>query len=133
MAGNTAVISMVKFATDWAAHVPISALCERYTVTKDQVLRLKTIWQLAPRHDRRLRQKPKWAPKPTRDEDAASGSSCELAPEIARRIEELRARAADRFGTPNDTGVVEFSVPVIRIGGGRGFSPSSDENGSGDI
>ena len=132
MAGNTAVISLVKFATDWAAHVPISALCERYTVTKDQVLRLKVIWNLSPRHDRRLRQKPKWAPKPTRDEDAASGSSCELAPEIARRIEDLRARAADRFGTPNATGVVEFSVPVIRIGRVRRFSPSCNDNSSGD-
>jgi hypothetical protein len=129
MAGNTAVISMVKFATDWAAHIPISALCERYTVTKDQVLRLKTIWQLAPRHDRRLRQKPKWAPRPTRDEDAASGSGCELAPEIARRIEELRSRAG-RFGTLNETGIVEFSVPVISTGHLRTFRPSADENGN---
>jgi hypothetical protein len=129
MAGNTAVISMMTFATDWAAHVPISALCERYTVTKDQVLRLKTIWQLAPRHDRRLRQKPKWAPRPTRAEDAASGSGCELAPEIARRIEELRSRAG-RFGTLNETGVVEFSVPVIATGHLRNFRPSTDENGN---
>jgi hypothetical protein len=132
MAGNTAVISMAKFSADWATHIPISALCERYTVTKDQVLRLKVIWQLAPRHDRRLRAKPKWAPRPSREEDAASGESLELAPAIAKRIEEIRSTVAGGFGTPNEDGVIRFEVPVVSTWTPSRFQPASDENGSRD-
>lgn len=112
MAGNTAVISMAQFSADWAAHIPIASLCERYTVTKDQVLRLKIIWQLPPRHDRSLRAKPKWAPKPSREEDSASSSSCDLAPEIARRVEELRRGDSIRGvqARPEES-VIRFDVP----------------------
>lgn len=133
MAGNTAVISMAQFTADWGAHIPIAALCERYTVTKDQVLRLKVLWQLPPRHDRRLRAKPKWAPRPSREEDGASGDSCDLAPAIAARVEELRRGAGGNFGTPNDDGVVRFEVPMVHLDAARRFLPAGDENGSRDI
>ena len=108
------MISMEAFATDWAAHIPISSLCERYTVTKDQVIRLKTIWKLPPRHDRALRAKPRWAPRPSPGEESASGQTCDLAPDVARRIAELKASETIR-GTPTrrDDGVVRFEVPVI--------------------
>lgn len=59
MAGNTATISVQAFRADWATHMPISALCERWTITKDQVLRLRDVWRLPLRNDRRLRFKPK--------------------------------------------------------------------------
>lgn len=59
MAGNTATISLTAFRADWATHMPISALCVRYSVTKDQVIRLRTVWNLPPRNDRRLRFKPR--------------------------------------------------------------------------
>lgn len=59
MAGVTATISMVAFRADWNTHMPISALCERWTITKDQVLRLRDVWHLPLRNDRRLRYKPK--------------------------------------------------------------------------
>jgi hypothetical protein len=120
MAGNTAVISMVHFAVDWADHVPIAALCERYSVTKDQVLRLKVIWKLAPRHDRSLRAKPKWSPKPSSEEDKASGDSCDLAPEIARRVAELKSGVGgvQIHGTHcrPEEGTVPFTVQVVGIG-----------------
>jgi hypothetical protein len=117
MAGNTAVISFEQFSADWASHVPIAALCERYTVTKDQVLRLKVIWNLSPRHDRSLRAKPKWAPRPSTAEDEASGDSCDLAPEIARRVAELRegVNGVKIQGTHcrPEEGTVPFTVQTV--------------------
>ena len=44
------------------------ALCCRYTISRDQVIRLKHVWQLPPRHDRRLRAKPERQRDPTTTE-----------------------------------------------------------------
>jgi hypothetical protein len=63
--GNTATIDIVSFRAQWDSHVPIRALCENFTITRDQVTRLKFVWELAPRHDRRLRFKPVHQPDPT--------------------------------------------------------------------
>lgn len=71
MAGNTATINVSAFRADWAAHIPMRALCVRWTITRDQVIRLKHVWHLPPRHDRRLRAKPVRQPDPTPDEIAA--------------------------------------------------------------
>jgi len=65
MAGNTAAISVTAFRVDWLTHMPMRALCERYTISRDQVVRLKHVWELPPRHDRRLRFKPEKTPDPT--------------------------------------------------------------------
>lgn len=65
MRGSTATISVAAFRADWLTHMPMRALCERYTISRDQVVRLKHVWQLPPRHDRRLRAKPKRVPDPT--------------------------------------------------------------------
>ena len=56
--GVTATISVSAFTADWLAHVPMRGLCERWTISRDQVVRLKHVWHLPPRHDRRLRAKP---------------------------------------------------------------------------
>lgn len=58
MRGNTATISLTAFRADWLTHMPMRDLCVRYTITRDQVVRLKHVWSLPPRHDRRLRAKP---------------------------------------------------------------------------
>jgi hypothetical protein len=63
--GNTATIDIVSFRVQWDSHVPIRALCENFNITRDQVTRLKFVWQLAPRHDRRLRFKPERQRDPT--------------------------------------------------------------------
>jgi len=70
MAGNTSTISVQAFSADWAAHLPMRALCERYTITRDQVVRLAVVWELPRRHDRALRWKPKRSEQrdPTEDE-----------------------------------------------------------------
>lgn len=63
--GVTATISITAFRADWLTHMPMRALCDRYTITRDQVIRLKHVWSLPPRHDRRLRAKPARQPDPT--------------------------------------------------------------------
>jgi hypothetical protein len=65
MQGNTATISLTAFRCDWLTHMPMRELCERWTITRDQVIRLKHVWQLPPRHDRKLRAKPERQRDPT--------------------------------------------------------------------
>lgn len=68
MRGNTATISLTAFRADWMTHLPMRELCCRYTISRDQVIRLKHHWNLPPRHDRKLRAKPKRAIDPTTTE-----------------------------------------------------------------
>jgi len=68
MRGSTTTISLTAFRIDWLSHMPMRQLCERYTVSRDQVIRLKHHWHLPPRHDRKLRAKPKRAIDPTTTE-----------------------------------------------------------------
>lgn len=56
-AGITATISIESFRSDWCDHTPIVQLCEMYSITKDQVIRLRDVWSLPLRNDRRLRSK----------------------------------------------------------------------------
>jgi hypothetical protein len=65
MAGITATISVEQFRSDWCDHAPIVQLCELYSITKDQVIRLRDVWQLPLRNDRRLRSKPERQRDPT--------------------------------------------------------------------
>ena len=68
MAGITATISIEQFRADWCDHTPIVQLCEIYSVTKDQVIRLRDVWQLPLRNDRRLRSKPERQRDPSQAE-----------------------------------------------------------------
>lgn len=68
MRGSTATISVAAFEADWLTHMPMRALCERYTISRDQVIRLAVVWHLPRRHDRRLRAKPKRVSDPTTTE-----------------------------------------------------------------
>jgi hypothetical protein len=68
MAGNTATISVAAFRVDWSTHMPMRALCERWTITRDQVIRLAEVWHLPRRHDRKLRAKPVRQRDPTTTE-----------------------------------------------------------------
>lgn len=68
MRGNTATISLTAFRADWATHMPMRALCERWTISRDQVIRLAVVWELPRRHDRKLRAKPVRQRDPTTTE-----------------------------------------------------------------
>ena len=72
MAGITATISVESFRADWLDHAQIVHLCERYSITKDQVIRLRDVWALPLRHDRKLRAKPKRQSDPTPEQIEAA-------------------------------------------------------------
>lgn len=59
MAGNTARIDLNLLRMQWDSHSAMVAICTHWTITKDQLIRLKGVVPLAPRHDRRFRFKPK--------------------------------------------------------------------------
>lgn len=104
-AGNTATIDIAAFRADWASHAPISVLCVRYTVTKDQVIRLRDHWRLPKRLDRSLRWKPKRSEivDPTEEEIA----------EACKRIQEQwdeRTRRDRLVGKPQP-----YVVPFVSI------------------
>lgn len=58
MAGNTARIDFATLRVQWDSHSAMAAICSYWTITKDQLIRLKAVVPLAPRHDRRFRFKP---------------------------------------------------------------------------
>ena len=57
-AGNTAAIDFKTLRVQWASHLSMHLICTHWTITKDQLIRLKTVADLPPRHDRRLRFRP---------------------------------------------------------------------------
>jgi hypothetical protein len=108
MAGNTATISLVSFRADWMTHMPMRALCDRYTITRDQVIRLKHVWELPPRHDRRLRAKPARQRDPTPTEIRAACVALR-----AKHLEQRRNEPEGRVYRKQD----EMSERQIELGG----------------
>ena len=82
-AGLTATISVEAFRADWLEHLPMRDLAQRYTITRDQVIRLAVVWNLPRRHDRSKRARG----EPMRDPSPA---------EIARVCLEIQATWDDR-------------------------------------
>ena len=68
MRGITSTISVAAFHADWMTHMPMRALCERWTISRDQVIRLAVVWEMPRRHDRKLRAKPLRQRDPTTTE-----------------------------------------------------------------
>jgi hypothetical protein len=106
MRGNTATINVVRFRADWDAHTPIAVMCVRYTVTKDQIIRLRDHWHLSKRLDRSLRYKPRRQRDPTPRE-------------IAQTCREIQAQWDE--DTRDDRAVVKYQPVRLRI------LPLSDE------
>lgn len=94
MAGNTATICVQAFRAEWEAGVPMAALCQRWTITKDQLVRLKQVWDLPLRYDRARKRGPRGTVP--EEELRASESSLDLAPLVAAAAEiERRAWTLD--------------------------------------
>jgi hypothetical protein len=75
------------------AHVTMRDLCDAYSVSRDQVIRLRDYWSLPKRHDRRLRRRPpQEMPEPSEQEVAASEETLELAPYVAACVTAIQAR-----------------------------------------
>jgi len=90
MAGNTATIDRDVFSADWHSYVPIAVLCVRHTITKDQVIRLRTIWNLDRRMDCTRRAKPPRAKPPTASDLQESGATLDLSPAVAAAAARVR-------------------------------------------
>ena len=70
MAGSTTTIDVATFRSDWAANLMIVDICNKHNLTKDQVLRLRVLWQLPPRLDHTARARPQRYVDPTPNEVA---------------------------------------------------------------
>lgn len=98
MAGNTATIERATLEVQWSAYVPMAVICQHWTITKDQLVRLRSVWNLPLRLDRKRRHKPSRAERmldPDAEELAASERSLDLAPMVARRVTSVQATWTD--------------------------------------
>ena len=109
-AGNTATISIEAFRADWLDHTPIVQLCETYSITKDQVIRLRDVWALPLRHDRKLRAKPKRQRDPTRAEIEAA--CLRIQATWDERTREMRAVQKTQHVTLRQISVRDVDTPL---------------------
>lgn len=58
MAGNTATIDIQTLRLQWCSHSSMAAICTYWSITKDQLIRLRDVLPLPKRLDRSLRYKP---------------------------------------------------------------------------
>jgi hypothetical protein len=94
MAGNTSRIDAATLRVQWSSYVPMGAICQHWTITVHQLVRLRVAWELPPRNDRKRRYKPSRDERlldPDADELAASESSLDLAPMVAERVTVVQA------------------------------------------
>lgn len=102
--GNTATITVATFKADWAAGLPIAVLCSSYSISRDQVIRLRDLWSLPLRNDRKHRYR-----QPGADRDPTPE-------EIRERCLEIQATWSDRtrqdrhWRKPQD-----WAVPMIEF------------------
>lgn len=88
MAGSTATINVEAFRDQWDAGVPMAVLCVNWTITKDQLIRLKSVWSLPLRHDRARKRSD--VERPSAAEERASRKSLALAPAVEERAAAVR-------------------------------------------
>ena len=117
MAGDTSRIDLATLRIQWASHSSYADICSYWTVTRDQLIRLRCVLPLPPRHDRRLRHRPGRAAPPTPEEIAASEASLDLAPAVAARVTcvqitwDDRTRAERQVTKPTLWTLAEIEVP----------------------
>jgi hypothetical protein len=66
--GSTTSVQISLFRADWSNGFLISEICQRHTLTKDQVVRLRVGLELPPRLDRAARLRRHTPPPPTPDQ-----------------------------------------------------------------
>jgi len=85
VAGDTSRVCIETLKVQWGSHSSYAAICSFWTITKDQLVRLRNVVPLPLRNDRRLRFRPNGYERPTPEEIAASEASLDLAPMVAAR------------------------------------------------
>lgn len=117
MAGNTSAIELATLRVQWQSASSMFAICSYWSITKDQLVRLKSVAGLAPRLDRRTRHRPARQPLPSADEIAASEASLSFAPYVAARVTcvqinwDDRTRAERQVTKPTMFSLQEIEVP----------------------
>jgi len=95
VAGDTSRIEIETLRVQWGSHSSYAAICTYWTVTRDQLVRLRDVLPLPLRHYRRLRFRTPRSEKPTPQEIAASEASLDLAPWVAARATCVSAHWTD--------------------------------------
>lgn len=95
MAGDTSRICIETLKVQWGTHSSYAAICSFWTITKDQLVRLRNVVPLPLRTDRRLRYRPDAYRRPSPEEVAASEASLDLAPMVAARATCVTANWTD--------------------------------------
>lgn len=96
MAGNTATIDIHTLRVQWASHSSMASIASYWTITKDQLVRLRDVYELPRRHDRRLRFKPDRreyrdpTPREIQQRCKEVRSTWDDATEFARRVQKGR-------------------------------------------
>jgi len=95
MRGNTTAIDVQVLRMQWDSHSSMASICTFWTVSRDQLIRLRDVYELPKRHDRRARKKPAREPGPSRAEQRASMATLDLAPKVAKRAAMVQATWSD--------------------------------------
>lgn len=126
--GNTATIDFATLRMQWESHSSMASICTYWTITKDQLIRLRDVLPLPKRHDRRFRFKPKRSEyrDPTPDEIRAGCLEVQAMwderTEIERRVQKPQAfqlRTYEMPGELQERG--DFNADWMD-GGAHGFS-----------
>jgi hypothetical protein len=118
VAGDTSQVCVATLRVQWDSHSSYAAICTHWTITKDQLVRLRNVLPLPLRLDRRMRYRPNgtgWSLTP--EEIEASESSLNLAPLVAARATCVTVnwtdeiRAARQVQKPSPFRVAEVDLP----------------------
>lgn len=116
MRGDTTAINIATLRLQWASHSSMASICSFWTVSRDQLIRLRDVHQLPKRHDRTKRRKPIREPEPSRAEKRASEASLDLAPQIAKRAASVQATWSDHMRQSRHyTQLDAFTVPIVQV------------------
>ena len=115
MRGDTTAIDVTTLRLQWSSHSSMAAICSFWTISKDQLIRLRDVHALPKRHSRSIRFKPERDNRPPpKAEEAASQATLSLAPAIEVRAAAVRAtwteaqRHARYWQRPS-----VFALPVV--------------------
>ena len=116
MRGDTTAINVATLRLQWASHSSMASICSFWTVSRDQLIRLRDVQQLPKRHNRSLRRKPEREPEPSRAEQRASEGSLDLAPRVAKRAAAVRATWSENIRQHRHWSNQQiFTVPLVPL------------------
>lgn len=117
MAGDTSQVCIETLRVQWSSHSSYAAICTHWTITKDQLVRLRNVVPLPLRLDRRLRHRPSSTGLTiTSEELAASESSLDLAPMVAARATCVTVHWTDEIRSSRQVTKPEgFRLPEVGL------------------